>query len=314
MRHSPGPVVLKHAADFDDIESTSLSVPVHKATGASVRRILLASATRARNLAMLGAATTSAMVLVALGVGWIGGAAFAIGAVAYASLICRDSLNDRFLSTLFYLREESEGDRIAALADGGSPRFDVSSLDASLSEAYRGVVARKCEMEALLANGPAVLRASLRDGNAVCDSLLENAQRLARRGQRLHAYLKHTDFTQLTALTCEAARRVESTNDSIAASTFEKVMRSHQRHLATHAEVEGFYDRVIAQLVLIETTLACAIAKIVKISAVNDEESSMTAYLVNEELEVLISDIRTTEISLEEVAQSSGELGDSLAV
>ena len=188
------------------------------------------------------------------------------------------------------------------------------ALSEPLREAYRGVVARKCEMQTLLANGPAVLKASLRDGNAVCESLLENAQRLARRGQRLHAYLRHTDLQQLTTLACDAARLVELTSDSIAESTFEKVMRSRQRHLETHIEVEGFYDRVIAQLILIETTLACAIAKIVKISAANDEESSMTAYLLNEELEVLMTDVRTTESSLEEVAEASSGIGDPLAI
>ena len=104
------------------------STMMERATGASVRKILWASATRNRNLAALGTACVSAVVLAGLGFSWFGLAAVGAGMALYSSLIARDALNDDFLCDHYGLNDGFTCD-LNGLDDGFAFFFDHNGLD-----------------------------------------------------------------------------------------------------------------------------------------------------------------------------------------
>lgn len=281
--------------------------PLREATNVTVRRVLCASAIRGRNLSVLAAAGVSAMILAGLGLNWVSLIVLGVGMAGYAALIGSDAVDEKFLCQLLSIGEPAPGDGQSGDPYGDDVPLNLSLIDDELCDAYKALLQRRNELQELLGAGPVVLRASISEGERICDSLLANARRLVWRGQRLHSYLSLTELDCICDSACEAVLEAIATDDRVAATTYQQVVIGKQRHMETHIQVEGLYDRVLAQLALIETTLAGAVAKIVKITATDDEESSLTASLVHEELELLMTDVRILETSLEEVSQPRQE-------
>jgi hypothetical protein len=262
---------------------------------------------RTRNLFIIGTACITALILVGLGLSLLGLGALALGALAYTTRIARDSVDKDYLKEVFAIGETGQsGDDVQDSEDDEDeprePPMNLDMVDPRLRKAFDAVMSRRCELRDLLGAGPPMLKASLSETNRICDNILGNARRLVVRGQRLNDYLRNTSIDELSSNACEAVLQVELTNDLSAARTYRQIAAAKQVHIETHIELEGLYDGVLAQLLLIETTLAGAVAKLVKITSVEDAEPSLTASLVREELEQLMSDVLILETSIEEVA------------
>lgn len=270
------------------------------ATNAHVRSVLLASSTRGRNLSVMASIGALAMVMLGLGMSGSALGVLGFGSMLYACLVVRDAVSPKFLAQLMSLEEEPRAE-IRALSDTSAPLL-LDGLDEKMRGAYRSVLRRRTQLRERLEACPSDLQASLPEGNAICATVLAHAKRLVLRGQRLYAYLESTKPSDLRQGVSLVTEQGESSNDFMAAKILKQVAKARQQHLKTHLEVEGLYERVLAQLLLIETILAGTIARIVKIMATDDEQSSMTVHLVTEELETLLSDVEILESSLDDVS------------
>jgi hypothetical protein len=248
-------------------------------------------------------ASIGALSLVILGLSLSGSAlgVLGFGTMLYACLVVRDAVSPKFLAQLMKFEDEPESET-QALSEANGPLL-LDGLDEKMRGAYRGVLRRRTQLRERLEACPRDLQASLPDGNAICATALAHAKRLVLRGQKLFAYLESTRISDLRQGVSLVTAQGESSNDFMAAKILQQVATARQQHLKTHLEVEGLYERVLAQLLLIETMLAGTVARIVKIMATDDEQSSMTVHLVSEELETLLSDVEILESSLDEVSQ-----------
>jgi hypothetical protein len=273
------------------------------ANDSHVRQVLLAAATRVRNLSAITLVGASALVMLGMGLTGSSIAVFGFGTLLYGSLVGRDALSENFVAQLYSICDDPEDniDVISEEPDPASP--SLRKLEGDLRDAYWGVLIRRSQLQQRINTGPAILQASLPEANRICDTLLAHAQRLVLRGQRLHAYLKSIKLSELADSAAMVELLSAGSTDEIAARTYRKVVRGRERHIETHVEVEGLYSRVLAQLMLIETTLAGSIARLVKITAADDEENSLTASLITQQLEVLVSDVKFLEQSLDELSE-----------
>jgi hypothetical protein len=243
----------------------------------------------------------SALILTGLGFGWLGLALASLGTLTYARLVCGDTINEDFLKTVFDVGGKRVGGGEKEKDNTDDVILRIDEYDVDLRNAYLSILLRRSQLEALLRDGPSVLQATMPQGSTICDELMRHARSLIRRGQRLRSYLRLIQLSDLSERACEAVLLKEATSDAVAERTYQQIVAAQQAHMETHIEVQGLYDRVLAQLALIETTLASVSAKIVKITATDDEESTSTAILVNEQLEVLISDVGIVETSLDDL-------------
>lgn len=275
--------------------------PGANADNSHVREVLIAAATRTRNLSVATLVGTSALAFLAFSMTWSGLGVLAFGTMLYGSLVARDSVSESFLTEVFSFHQDSDDDTKVSSVD--PPVASLEGLEGDLLTAYQGVLLRRRQLQERIDAGPAILKASVPEVNQICDTLLINAQRLVLRGQRLHAYLQSNKLTDLSDSAAMVAMLGTDSTDCVAAGIYRQIVSGKRRQIATHVEVEGLYERVLAQLMLIETTLAGAIASFVKITAADDEESSFTAYLITKQLEVLVCDVACLEQSLDEVAK-----------
>ena len=268
-----------------------------------VRQVVLAAATRMRNVSVLMLAGASALVMLALGMTWSGLGTLGFGTLLYGSLMGRDAVSQKFVGQLFSLSGDEEED-IDVISEEPNPATpSMEGLESELRNAYWGVLLRRSQLQERINTGPAILQASLPEANRICDALLTHAQRLIARGRRLRSYLKSTQLDDLSDSLSMVALQSAASTDLVASRIYRQVLNGRQRHIATHLEVEGLYDRVLAQLMLIETTLAGVIARLVKITAADDEETPLTASLITKQLEVLVTDVKFLEESLDEISQ-----------
>lgn len=283
-------------------EPTAL-LPGTRATDSHVRKVLHAAATRTRNLSVITFVGTSALALLAVGMTWSGLAMIGFGTLLYSSLIARDAVSENFLATLFSFHDDAEEDMEVLSEEPDPAAPSLGGLEANLRAAYWDLLVRRSELQERINTGPAILRASFPEANQICDTLLAQAHRLVARGQRLHTYLKSTKLTDLSDSVSMGGLLAAAATDHVAAGIYRQVVSRRELHIETHVEVEGLYDRVLAQLMLIETTLAGAIARLVRISAANDEGNSITVSLISRQLEGLVKDVECLEQSLDEVSQ-----------
>ncbi len=276
------------------------------ATNADVRSIVFASATRGRNLSVIGSVGVLAVVMLGLGLPWSALGVLGFGTMLYSCLVTRDAVSPKFLAQLLS-SEEGPVVETGALSEASQARLLVDGLEERMRVVYRGVLDRQTELQEQLSACPSGLQASLPKCDTICDTVLAHAERLVLRGQRLYTYLESTELSSLRQGFSLVNEQVQSSSDVTAAKILKQVATARQQHIETHVEVEGLYERVLAQLLLIETILAGTIARIVKVMATDDEQSSMTVELVTDELEILLSDVEILESSLDEVAlQHSG--------
>lgn len=283
--------------------------PGAPANDSHVRQVLLAAATRMRNLGIMTLVGACTLLMLGLGMTWSSIGVFGFGTLLYGSLIGRDALNEKFVAQLYSICDYPE-DGIEVISEEPDPATpSLRKLEGDLRDAYWGVLIRRSQLQDRINTGPEILQASLPEANRICDTLVAQAQRLVARGQRLHEYLKSTQLAELSDKAAMVGLLSSASTDVVAAKIYRQVVRGKQRHIETHLEVEGLYDRVLAQLMLIETTLAGSIARLVKITAADDEETSLTASLITQQLEVLVSDVKFLEQSLDELSEE-----DSLEV
>jgi hypothetical protein len=245
---------------------------------------------------------TVALVMLGLGMPWSALGVLGFGSMLYACVVIRDAVSPKFLAQLLTSPEEEPKAETRALSEACQATLLHGDVDEKMQVACRRVLSRCTQLQERLEACPSELRASLPEGSAICATVLAHAERLVLRGQRLYAYLESTRLSELRQGVSLVTEQGESSNDLMAAKILKQVATARQQHIKTHLEVEGLYERVLAQLLLIETTLAGTIARIVRIMATDDEQSSMTVHLVNEELETLLSDVEILESSLAEVS------------
>jgi hypothetical protein len=282
-------------------EARDLPVPMVKAATSAVRHIIWESAIRAQNLALIWAACVCALLLIGIGVPWIGVAALGLGTVTYGGLVVRDSLDTRFLCQIFELPDGKEDGASAKPQSEEVGALELKAMDPGLKRTYLAVMKQRGELASLLRAASPKLRSMFPGGREVGESLVEHARSLVRRGMRLRRYMQGTKTEDLRFLANGAEARGMMTDDKLAAKTFMLVARSRQQQIETHKEVEGLYERALAQLLLIEATFARAIAVIVKINATDDEGSPRMGTVVSAALDGLIGDLSIVEQSLHEV-------------
>ncbi|HZO17264.1 MAG TPA: hypothetical protein VFB62_28500, partial [Polyangiaceae bacterium] len=147
------------------------------------------------------------------------------------------------------------------------------------------------------------LQLSLRESIERCLELVKEAGKTATKGDKLRIYLDSESAAQME----KDARRLESqaknATDGAARDNYKQAAEAKRQQLATYRQIEGLYDRVNAQLSVIETSLETVNAKLVKLSATDVQEAIAANQSIATHLESVHSDIHTLETTVEETIQ-----------
>ena len=247
---------------------------------------LVKAATGPINMAVVGAATVSALALHS----W---PLVALGGAAYAALVAWDFV--------------SGNDKKAARQRTSLPEPERLK-DAATRSAVLAIVAARKELARVLEGTSDDVKTNLALALGAADELVERAAVLARRGEDLGKYLASIDPRVLEQDIALLHQRVASSKDLEARAQYDAARKAREEHLAVLAELHNRKERVHASLLGIAATLAALPAKVVRMQALDAAAMDELSGSVKDELERMNGELS----SLEETLSSLGEAGQEM--
>lgn len=271
-----------------------MSDPTKPSAGVPRRAELKKRALRAAlggnvNLGVLGAGSAGAAVLAMAQGPVVGGLTLLLSAAAYGALVGLDLFNPKFLERL-------SGPVRSPVA---TPVLEPGSIEsAELRGQYEAVGRAHTRVAAQIAAAEGAFAGSLTELAVRAASLVEEAGQMAQRSNVLVAYLAQSSDEGLDRDASALEARAARTKDAEAAQGFRQAAGARRAQAGTRGEMAALVDRILAQLVLIETSLDEMHARLVKMRAqdAGDVEHigrGMVARLVSlrDEVQVLESSI-----------------------
>jgi hypothetical protein len=267
-----------------------------------LKKLALAAAVRPVNLVVLAVGLVASMALGVGGGSAVGIAVLALALVAYAGLVAMDLMNRRFVEDTVHGKKRGARLRIELSEDEGFiPPERIGAQD--LRGVYEMIVNKFERAKSAFEVGGNDLQLSLRESIERCLELVKEAGKTATKGDKLRIYLDSESAAQME----KDARRLESqaknATDGAARDNYKQAAEAKRQQLATYRQIEGLYDRVNAQLSVIETSLETVNAKLVKLSATDVQEAIAANQSIATHLESVHSDIHTLETTVEETIQ-----------
>lgn len=257
-----------------------------KEAGKSGAKKLVKAVTGPINMAVVGAATVSALALHSWPV-------VALGGAAYAALVAWDfvSGNDKKAA-----RERT------SLPEPGRLK------DAATRSAVLAIVSARKELERVLEDTSDDVKTNLALALGAADELVERAAVLATRSEDLGKYLVSIDPRVLEQDIAQLRQRVASSKDQEARAQYDAARKAREEHLAVLAELHNAKERVHASLLGIAATLAALPAKVVRMQALDAAAMDELSGSVKDELERMNGELS----SLEETLSSLSEAGQEM--
>ena len=138
---------------------------------------------------------------------------------------------------------------------------------------------------------------------AHCELLTLEAGRAAVKGNPLAAYLRMENPTGISGEIQQLERDAEAARDLKAKENYGKAAENKRQQLETYRQIEGLYDRIRAQLAVIETALDGVNAKLVKLGATDIQEVMATNESIGSHLQSMTTDIHILESTVDETIQ-----------
>lgn len=264
---------------------------------ADVRKLAIASAASPVNLGVLGAGTLGTLGLVLAGHPILGVAVLGLGALAYGALIGMDMFSDKFIRKVYNLPDPGASELSGRIAIEVPPP-DIEPLE--LRGLYVAVLTNYEEVRETVSNGGDMLQNSLSDTLERCAELVREAGRVAKRGNSLSRYKSRVRPGEIQGEIDRLEAQARSTTDEKAAETFLQAANAKRRQLDTYMQIEGLYDRIKAQLSVIETSLDGVQAKVVKLNATDIEEAATVGASISQNLDALTDDMHVLESTVDE--------------
>jgi hypothetical protein len=249
---------------------------------------------------VLGAASRSPVNLGVAGAAAVAAAAvgswplLALGGAAYAALVAWDSANPSFWK------------KVLTRADAPPKMPDPKTVqDPGAREAILGIARAKRDLEAVLADTPAEVRAHVSAALVQVGELEGRAARLALRAQDLHRYLERTDAQAVRQEAERLAERAQAANDGQAKAQFSEARKARLEQLRTLADIEAARERLHANLQRIVSTLEGLPPKLVRMRALDDQAMDSMSGDMNAELDHMNAELRTFEETLKTLVEVS---------
>jgi hypothetical protein len=277
--------------------------PIIKSPGVEPRKVAIASASSPVNLGVLGGGTLGTVALVLAGHPMLGIMVLALGVLAYGALVGLDMFNPKFIRQVY-----EQSDPSAALRAGGAAAMSELSLEIGPDEiepdelraTYQAILGSYAQVYDAVGAGGGILQRSLTEANERCAYLVREAGQMARRGNALHRYLARERLRSIEADAERLEGQARSTRDQAAAQSFRQAAQAKRQQLETYLQIEGLYDRIKAQLSVIQTSLDGMHARVVKLNATDPEKLATLGASLSDHLGALQSDMQVLETTVDE--------------
>ena len=267
-----------------------------------LQQLVLAAASNPVNLSVLGGGLIAGVMLRGFGgpsaSGW-GSAIIVLGVMAYLALATMDLTSKRFAEKSLGKAKDSRL-RIRSQLE---PLRPEQIQGQALRAVYSIILANLERIRSTHAAGSDDTRELLASSLAHCEKLAEEAGRAAAKGNPLSAYLATENPTGISGEILQLERDAEAARDPKAKENYQKAAESKRQQLETYQQIEGLYDRIRAQLSVIETALDGVNAKLVKLSATDIQEVMVTNESIGSHLQSMTSDIHILESAVDETIQ-----------
>jgi hypothetical protein len=270
-----------------------------KSPGVEPRKVAIASASNPVNLGVLGGGTLGTVVLVLAGHPMLGIMVLALGVLAYGALVGLDMFNPKFIRQVY-----EQSDPEAARRAGGAaamPEIAPGEIEPDeLRATYQAILGSYVQVHEAVGAGGGIVQRSLTEAHERCVYLVREAGQMARRGNALHRYLTRERPRTIEADAERLEGQARSTRDQAAAQSFRQAAQAKRLQLETYFQIEGLYDRIKAQLSVIQTSLDGVHARVVKLNATDPEKAATVGASLSDHLGALQTDMQVLETTVEE--------------
>lgn len=273
------------------------SDPITQGPSVDPRTVAIASASSPINLAVLGAGTLGAVGLVLAAHPMLGIMVLALGVLAYGALVGLDMFNPAFIRRVHsQIGAGSHADTAGLVAEILPGEIEPEELRAT----YQAILASCGQVHDAVGAGDGVLQRSLTEAHERCAYLVREAGQMARRGNALHRYLARERPRAIEAEAVRLEGQAQSTRDQAAAQSFRQAAQARRLQVETYLQIEGLYDRIKAQLSVIQTALDGIHARVVKINATDPEKAATLGASLSDHLGALQTDMQVLETAVDE--------------
>jgi hypothetical protein len=274
--------------------------PITKSPGVDPRKVAIASASSPVNLGVLGAGTLGTVGLVLAGHPMLGIMVLALGVLAYGALVGLDMFNPKFIRRV-YEHGDPDAALRAGLVEGAAPEISPDEIDPDeLRATYQAILASYVQVHDAVGAGGGILQRSLTEAHERCSYLVREAGQMARRGNALHRYLTRERPRSIEAEAARLEGQARATRDQAAAQGFHQAAQAKHQQLETYMQIEGLYDRIKAQLSVIQTSLDGVHARVVKLNATDPEKAATLGASLSDHLGALQTDMQVLETTVDE--------------
>jgi hypothetical protein len=232
----------------------------------------------------IGVAAGAATLAIGMGSVAIG----ALGALAYGAMVAYDAL----------VPGRNQTDDRDELPD------PEKIADPDTRAAVAKINTIKQEIDRVLAETPADVRANLAETLASIKELDGYAARLVARAEDIAKYLVKVDFRGLVAEIKQLGTRIDATNDPAAKQQFTDARATRMDELRTLKELKAARDRVDAGLAHLVAVLGALPTKIVHMRALDAQAVDKLSGDLNAELATVGRELKSSE----EVMKTLGEI------
>lgn len=271
--------------------------PITRGPSVDPRKVAIASASSPVNLGVLGAGTLGAVGLVLTAHPMLGVLVLALGVLAYGALIGLDMFNPAFIRRVYEQGGAgSQADTAGLVAEILPAEIEPEELRAT----YQAILASYGQVHDAVGAGGGILQRNLTEAQERCAYLVREAGQMARRGNALHRYLARDRPRSIEAEAARLEGQAQSTRDQAAAQSFRQAAQAKRLQVETYLQIEGLYDRIKAQLSVIQTALDGMHARVVKINATDPEKAATLGASLSDHLGALQTDMQVLETAVDE--------------
>ncbi len=272
--------------------------PLMKRPKADIGKVAIASAASPLNLGVLGVGTVGAIGLIATGSAPLGAMVLGLGVLAYGALIGLDLFSDKFIRKVYNLPDPSAQTDTSGVLTLDTQPGDVEPPE--LRALYQSILASHAQVRETISHGGELLQSSLTEAFERCSMLVAEAGRVSRRGNSLNRYLSRERPRALEADIERLQQQAKATHDQTAAKTFMQAADTKRQQLETYHQIVGLYDRIKAQLAVIESSIDGVQAKIIKLNATDPEEAASVGASLSVHLGALTTEMQVLESTVDE--------------
>lgn len=257
------------------------------APGGKTAKKLVKAVTGPINMAVVGAATVSAIAMHSWPV-------VALGGVAYAALVAWD-----FVSGV---------DKKAARQKRATLPEPARLKDPATRSSVLAIVGAQAELLRVLEDTSEDVKTNLALALVSAEELVARAAMLADRSEQLGKYLVTIDPRILEQDVAQLRQKVSTSKDPETKAQYETARKAREEHLAVIVELRNAKERVNASLLGIAATLAGLPAKIVRMRALDAEAMDELSGSVKDDLDRMNGELSSLEETLASLADAGQEM------